>query len=91
MFSLADIHAFDLLLIGEYLPDAQCEDVLKALTRRMKHTPCIVMQSGAPASVDFTRFRALGVSDIVRKRNSLQIVDFVQECLAYDEKQLQAA
>jgi DNA-binding response OmpR family regulator len=91
MLSLADANLFDLLLIGEYLPDAQCEEVLKALLRRWEHTPRIVMQSSAPESADFARFGALGVSDIVCKRNSWQIVDSVKECLAYDGKQLQAA
>ena len=33
---LADSHAFDLILINEYLPDAECEDVLKALSERLQ-------------------------------------------------------
>jgi CheY-like chemotaxis protein len=57
---LADSHAFDLILINEYLPDAECEDVLKALQRKGELIPCIVMQPSAPEIVDFTRFEALG-------------------------------
>ena len=36
---LADSHAFDLILINEYLPDAECEDVLRALQKRGQQTP----------------------------------------------------
>jgi two-component system response regulator VanR len=88
---LADSHAFDLILINEYLPDAECEDVLKALQRKGEQTPCIVMQPSTPEVVDFTRFEALGAKDIVCKHCSRQIVEMVRECLVCDGTWLPAA
>ena len=88
---LADSHAFDLILINEYLPDAECEDVLKALQRKGEQTPCIVMQPSAPEIVDFTRFEALGAKGIVCKHCFRQIVEIVRECLLCDRKPIPAA
>jgi two-component system, OmpR family, response regulator BaeR len=88
---LADSHAFDLILINEYLPDAECEDVLRALQKKGEQTPCIVMQSSAPEIVDFTRFEALGAKDIVCKHCFRQIVEIVRECLLCDRKPIPAA
>jgi DNA-binding response OmpR family regulator len=88
---LADSHAFDLILINEYLPDAECEDVLKALQRKGEQIPCIVMQPSAPEIVDFTRFEALGAKDIVCKHCFRQIVEIVRECLLCDRKPIPAA
>jgi DNA-binding NtrC family response regulator len=88
---LADSHAFDLILINEYLPDAECEDVLKALQKRGEQTPCIVMQPSAPEIVDFTRFEALGAKGIVCKHCFRQIVEIVRECLLCDRKPIPAA
>jgi len=88
---LADSHAFDLILINEYLPDAECEDVLRVLQKRDEQTPCIVMQPSPPENVDFTRFEALGAKDIVCKHCSRQIVEIVRECLLCDRKPIPAA
>ena len=81
---LLDSHAFDLVLVNEYLPDAECEEVLAALRKRGVQTPCIVMQPGAPEIVDFTRFEALGAKDIVCKHCSRRIVEIAKECLLCD-------
>ena len=86
-----DTAKFDLILINEYLPDAECEDVLKALQRKGEQTPCIVMQPSTPEVVDFTRFEALGAKDIVCKHCSRQIVEMVRECLVCDGTWLPAA
>ena len=87
----ADSQAFDLVLVNEHLPDAGCEDVLRALHKRGKQTPCIVMQPGQPEIVDFIRLEALGANDIVCKRSFRQIVEMVRECLLCDRKPIQAA
>ena len=88
---LADSHAFDLVLVNQYLPDAECEEVLTGLRKRGVQTPCIVMQSSAPEIVDFTRFEALGAKDIVCKHCFRQIVEIVRECLLCDRKPISAA
>ena len=88
---LVDSHSFDLVLVNEYLPDAECEEVLSALRKRGVTTPCIVMQPNAPEIVDFTRFEALGAKDIVCKHCFRQIVEIVRECLVCDGTRLPAA
>lgn len=88
---LLDSRAFDLVLVNEYLPDAECREVLTALRKRGSQIPCIVMQPSAPEIVDFTRFEALGARDIVCKYCFRRIVEIVRECLLCDRKPVLAA
>jgi DNA-binding response OmpR family regulator len=88
---LVDSHAFDLVLVNEYLPDARCEELLKELHRRGEPVICIVMQPGAPERTDFTGLEALGARDVVCKYAYRQIIETVSECLACDKKALPAA
>jgi DNA-binding response OmpR family regulator len=83
---LVDSQSFDLVLVNEYLPDAECEDLLKALRKRGAQMPLIVMQPSAPEITDFTVLQALGARDIVCKYAYGQIVEIVSECLASDPK-----
>jgi DNA-binding NtrC family response regulator len=83
---LVDSQVFDLVLVNEYLPDAECEDLLKALRRRGTQMPCIVMQPSAPEITDFTSLLALGARDVVCKYAFRQIVEVVSKCLACDQK-----
>jgi DNA-binding NtrC family response regulator len=87
---LVNSRAFDLVLVSEYLPDADCEGVLKALEKRGEPTPCIVMQPSAPEMVDFIRLAALRAKDIVCKYCFRQIVELVREYLVCDGKRLAA-
>jgi DNA-binding response OmpR family regulator len=88
---VVDSHAFDLVLVNEYLPGAECEEVLKALQKRGEQTPCIVMQQSVPEIADFARFEALGAKEIVCTRCFRQIVEIVRERLLCDRKRLPAA
>ncbi len=88
---MAESQPFDLVLVNEHLPDAECEEILKALQKRAEPMPCIVMQPSAPEIVDFTRFEALGAKDIVCKHCFQQIVELVRECLVCDGKRLSPA
>ena len=38
-----DSEVFDLVLVNEYLPDADCEDLLKALRKRDAQMPCVCL------------------------------------------------
>jgi DNA-binding response OmpR family regulator len=84
--ALMDSQVFDLVLVNEYLPDAECEDVLKALHKRGAQMPCVVMQPSAPEITDIAGLQALGARDIVCKYAYRQIVEIVSECLACDKK-----
>jgi CheY-like chemotaxis protein len=88
---LVDLHAFDLVLINDYLPDAECEEVLRALRRRREQTPCIVMQPSVPEIVDFVRFEGLGAINVLCKRPYGQIVEHVNESLICDRKNIVVA
>lgn len=79
--SVLDSKSFDLILVNEYLPDAECEDVLNALHKKGTEIPCIVMQPSAPEITDFTHLEALGARQIVYKYAYRQIVKTVAECL----------
>jgi CheY-like chemotaxis protein len=76
--------AFDLVLVNEYLPDAECEDLLRALSRRGVQVPCSVMQPSAPQITNTTALQALGVRDVVCKYAYRQIVELVSKCLVGD-------
>lgn len=78
---LLDSEAFDLVLVNEYLPDAECEHILKALQRRGGRTPCIVMQPSAPEITDFAVLESLGASDVVCKYRHRHIVEVINQCL----------
>jgi DNA-binding NtrC family response regulator len=76
-----EFQVFDLMVVNEYLPDAECEDLLNALHNKGAQIPCIVMQPSAPEITDFTHLEALGARDIVYKYAYRQIVAAVRECL----------
>ena len=86
-----DSEVFDLVLVNEYLPDSDCEDLLKALRKRGAQMPCVVMQPSAPETTDFSRFQVLGARDIVCKHAYRQVVEIVSECLVCDKKVLAVA
>ena len=83
---LLDSQSFDLVLVNEYLPDAECEEFLKALRRRGARPPCIVMQPSAPELTDFAELQVLGARGIVCKYAHSQIVALVSECLAGEKE-----
>lgn len=83
---LLESGTFDLVLTNEYLPDAECEDLLKALQKQRAQVPCIVMQPSAPEITNSTSLEALGVRDIVYKYAYRQIVSVVNERLLKDHK-----
>ena len=83
-----DSEVFDLVLVNEYLPDADCEDLLKALRKRGAQMPCVVMQPSAPEITDFTQLEALGARDVVCKYAHRQLVEAVSECLICDHRAL---
>jgi DNA-binding NtrC family response regulator len=85
VLKLVDSQVFDLVLINEYLPDAECEDLLKALHKRGAQMPCVVMQPSAPEITDFANLQALGARNVVCKYAHRQIVDVISACLACEK------
>ena len=86
VLKLVDSQGFDLILANEYLPDAQCEDLLTALRLRGVGIPCVVMQPYAPEMADIAGLEALGARHIVYKYAYQQIVKIVSECLVCEKK-----
>lgn len=82
VLNLAESKVFDIIVINEYLPDAECEELLKKLQSKGTPLTCIVMQPSAPEITDVGMLRALGAREIVCKRAYHQVVDAVNRCLA---------
>jgi DNA-binding response OmpR family regulator len=79
---LVDSQTFDLALINEFLPDAECEDLLRAFHKKGAQVRCIVMQPSAPEITDIRGLHNLGACDVVCKRAYQQVVEAVNKCLA---------
>ena len=88
---LAESEGFDLVLVNEYLPDAECEDLLKELHNKGAQLPCIVMQPSAPEITDVRSLQKLGASEVVCKRPYQQVVDAVNRCLSRERMTEQVA
>jgi CheY-like chemotaxis protein len=72
---------FDVLLVDNYLPDLHATDFLKRLSR-LPLQPWVVVMKGRLASESLLRYRALGVSSVVSKRDAAQVVQAVSSCCA---------
>ena len=81
VLNLVESREFDILVVNEYLPDAECEELLKKLQSKETQLPCIVMQPSAPEITDVRILRELGAQEIVCKRAYQQVVDVVSKCL----------
>jgi DNA-binding response OmpR family regulator len=68
VLKLVESQAFDIMLVNEYLPDADCEELLKKLRNKGSQLPCIVMQPCSPEITDLGTLRELGAREIVCKR-----------------------
>ena len=88
---LMDSHVFDLVLLSNYLPDAECEELLKELRKRGESITCIVMLASKPEMTDFISLETLGARDVVWKHAYKQVLETVRECLACGQKSLVAA
>ena len=67
---------------NEFLPDAECEDLLRAFHKKGAQVRCIVMQPSAPEITDIRGLHNLGACDVVCKRAYQQVVEAVNKCLA---------
>ncbi len=70
---------FDLILVNEYLPDADAEDLLRDLSARRAAPPCFVMHPGAENIIEARKFRILGAAGLVSKNNHRVLLDTVHE------------
>ena len=87
---LMETQPFDLIIVNEYLPDSECEELLRALQNKGTQVPCIVMQPSAPEITDTRILRRLGAREIVCKWAYQQIVDAVGRCLSSGQPKLVA-
>jgi len=81
VLNLVESETFDIVLVNEYLPDAECEELLKKLQCKGTQVPFIVMQPSAPEIIDAEILRGLGAREIVCKRAYQQVVQAVSRCL----------
>ena len=88
---LVETHMFDLVLLSNYLPGAECEALLKDLRKKGGSFTCIVMLPSKPEMPDFINLEMLGARDVVWKHAYKQVLETVRKCLACDQKSPLAA
>ena len=86
---LAQAQAFDLFLLGDHLPDTECDDILEALRQSATRVPCIVMQPGC-AATENASVRLQGVCEVVDKYEYSSIVRVVARWVGGAEAALAA-
>lgn len=74
---------FDVLLMDNYLPDLHATDFLARLNR-LAVQPWVVVMKGDAESAPVRRYRSLGASSIVRKRDVDEVLHAVTACCAKD-------
>jgi CheY-like chemotaxis protein len=79
--ALLQCSEFDVLLLDSYLPDLHTADFLKRLSR-LPLQPWVVVMKGSVASDSVRRYCGLGVSSVVNKRSTAQVVQAVSSCCA---------
>ncbi len=79
VLDLLQLQAFDLVLVSKYLPDTECEDILKTLQQTGARIPCVVMQPSTRESAELDALRAVGACDVVCKYAYPQIVQLVAD------------
>lgn len=72
---------FDVLLMDNYLPDLHATDFLTRLNR-LPLQPWVVVMKGDAEPAPVRRYRGLGASSIVNKRDPAQVVQAVATCCA---------
>ena len=88
---MADSHAFDLVLVNEYLPDAECEDVLRLYRKEDAQTPGSSCNRARLRLSTSLGSRPWVAKDIVCKHCFRQIIEIVRESLLCDRKPILAA
>ena len=87
---LIETQKFDVILLNEYLPDSECEELLRTLQNRGAQVPSIVMQPSAPEITDTRTLRRLGAREVVCKRDYQDVLDAVGRCSVRREPKLVA-
>ncbi len=73
---------FDIALINEYLPDCDCDVIVRQIQAQISNVGCVVMQSYAPRMDQCNRFKASGISAVVCKHD----LDSVLAAIASETK-----
>jgi len=77
--ALVQSNEFDVLLTDSYLPDLHAADFLERLSR-LPLQPWVVVMRGGTSSESLRRYRNLGASSVVNKRDAAQVVQAVSAC-----------
>lgn len=72
---------FDVLLMDNYLPDLHATDFL-ARVNRLPMQPWVVVMKGDAEPAPVRRYRGLGASSIVNKKDPAQVLQAVAACCA---------
>lgn len=73
---------FHLLLVNEYLPDAECQDLLRRCRKQGAQVASVVMLASAPEITDTQFLAELGVREVVCKHEREKVLQAVTRSLA---------
>jgi CheY-like chemotaxis protein len=77
--ALVQSSEFEVLLMDSYLPDLHTSDFLKRLSH-LPLQPWVVVMKGRAGTESQRRYRALGVSTVVNKRDAARVIEAVSSC-----------
>lgn len=72
---------FDLLLIGHHPPEVDVQGFLKRMRDRAISVPCIVLQSGARAPMEWEGVCSTSAISVANEWDRSEIVEKVRRCL----------
>jgi DNA-binding response OmpR family regulator len=81
--ALVQCSEFDVLLTDSYLPDLHATDFLERVSRLLSQPRVVVMRDGL-SSEPLRRYRRLGASGVVDKRDAARVVQAVSAGCAAD-------
>ena len=82
---------FDIVLINEYLPDCDCDVILRQIKAQFGNVGCVVMQSYAPRMDQCDRFKQSGTTAVVCKHDLASVLAAITRETSWPQKEVRAA
>ena len=82
---LLKAHPFEVVLVGDRLPDRRCEDLFRVVKRHRGSTRLIVLQASSPIVDDGSRFVFSGAFAVTCKHEHSAVLSAVRKAFAVSE------
>ncbi|MBZ5537397.1 MAG: response regulator [Acidobacteriia bacterium] len=76
---LLQTRTFDFVLLDDFLPDADCEEMIKQIQAFQPGCPVVIMQPTTPSPIEIGQVHALGALGLVGKRALPEIMSVIQK------------